>query len=332
MTLDPALVDAAREATLQFRRRFEALRPELFRFCRHLTRSPWDAEDLVQDTLARTFAVLASQFGQEIEQPRTWLFRVASNLWIDRVRRARDVLGLPLDELSGDVTPDPRAAREAAGTLIARLSPQERVAVVLKDAFELSLDEIAAMLGTTPNAVKAALHRGRGKLGAGDPDPVHALEPEPARVPRAAALDAFCAAFNAGDLAAVKAVLLETALIELPGVAIDLGVAASSRPASGILYHSLRSPLSDGVSPRFLADYLPRPPRAELRRHRGEDVALLWYAHTTGEAVRCIVRFAVDANSGAIVHVREYFYSPDALAELCDELAVPWRSNGYGPG
>jgi RNA polymerase sigma-70 factor (ECF subfamily) len=327
MTVDPELVESARAATLQFRRRFEALRPELYRFCRNLTRSPWDAEDLVQDTLARTFAMLASQYGQEIEHPRTWMFRVASNLWIDRVRRAREVLGLPLDELAGGAAHDPRAAREAAGTLIAKLAPQERVAVVLKDAFDLSLDEVAAMLGTTTNAVKAALHRGRGKLGASDPE---WQASEPARVPRAAALDAFCAAFNAGDLTAVTAVLLETALVELPGVAIDLGVAASCRPESGILYHSLLTPLSTGVAPRFLEDYLPTPPRAELRRHRDEDIALLWYAHTTGEAVRCIVRFTVDASVGAIVHLREYYYSPDSLAELCEELAVPWRSNGYG--
>jgi hypothetical protein len=72
-----------------------------------------------------------------------------------------------------------------------------------------------------------------------------------------------------------------------------------------------------------MRDYVPGLPRAELRRHRGEDVALLWYAHTTGEVVWRIVRFTVDANTGAIVHVREYYCSPDALAELWGELAVP---------
>ena len=35
------------------------LRPDLYRYCRHLTRSPWDAEDLAQDTLARAFVTLA---------------------------------------------------------------------------------------------------------------------------------------------------------------------------------------------------------------------------------------------------------------------------------
>lgn len=37
---------------------YEPLRPELYRYCRHLTRSPWDADDLVQDALFRSFAKL----------------------------------------------------------------------------------------------------------------------------------------------------------------------------------------------------------------------------------------------------------------------------------
>ena len=52
---------------------------------------------------------------------------------------------------------EPRATREAAGTLISWLSPRERAAVVLKDGFDLSLEEIFETLSTTAGAVKAAL-------------------------------------------------------------------------------------------------------------------------------------------------------------------------------
>lgn len=120
---------------------------------------------------------------------------MASNLWIDRVRSARSrpdgVAATPTDEVAV-APPEPRAAREAAGTLLVQLAPQERAAVVLKDVFDLGLDEIAEVLSTTTGAVKAALHRGRGKLA--DPE----LAPE--RVPVPAALDAFCAAFHARDV------------------------------------------------------------------------------------------------------------------------------------
>jgi hypothetical protein len=62
---------------------YEPLRTELYRYCRYLTRSPWDAEDLAQDTLGRAFVTIAQ--GSEPDNPRAWLFRVASNLWIDQM-------------------------------------------------------------------------------------------------------------------------------------------------------------------------------------------------------------------------------------------------------
>src|SRR5512139_2071315 len=191
------LASAVRGSRHQFLEAFEGLRPELYRYCRHLTRSPWDAEDLAQDVLARAFVTLG-KLGTAPPNPRAWLFRVASNAWIDQQRRPRAV-----PEREPADTIDPRATREAAGTLIARLAPQERAAVVLKDVFDLPIEDIAEALSTTPNAVKAALHRGRGKL---------LDEPaDEARVPTPAALDALVTAFERRDLAAVTALLLDTA-------------------------------------------------------------------------------------------------------------------------
>src|SRR5262249_38181529 len=117
---------------------YEPLRTDLYRYCRHLTRSPWDAEDLAQDALARAFVTLG-QLGHAPPNPRAWVFKVASNLWIDRLRRQRREEPLGAGE-RGAAEGDPRVAREAAGTLIGQLSPQERAAVVLKDVFDLSLE------------------------------------------------------------------------------------------------------------------------------------------------------------------------------------------------
>src|SRR5256885_13608045 len=85
----PDLPLAARRSWDRFLDTCEPLRSELYRYCRYLTRSPWDAEDLAQDTLARAFVTLA-RMGQEPANPRAWLFRVASNLWIDEMRRRRE--------------------------------------------------------------------------------------------------------------------------------------------------------------------------------------------------------------------------------------------------
>src|SRR5215472_14009505 len=200
---EPSLASALRSSWHGFLEAYEPLRSEMYRYCRHLTRSPWDAEDLAQDAMARAFVTLG-QLGASPPNPRAWLFRVASNLWLDQVRRRRRERppgDAPTVEGSTAAV-DPRAAREVAGTLIGQLSPQERAAVVLKDVFDLSLEEIADALSTTTGAVKAALHRGRGKL-------VETAAPEPERAPAPAVLDAFCAALNAGDIDRLTSLLLD---------------------------------------------------------------------------------------------------------------------------
>jgi RNA polymerase sigma-70 factor (ECF subfamily) len=312
------LAALARDACRRFSQSFEPLRPELYRYCRHLTRSPWDAEDLAQDTLARGLVTLGTMLQPDIDNPRAWLFRVATNLYIDRTRRAREELG-DLPEPAAAAS-DPRAKREAVGTLIAKLSPQERAAVVLKDAFELELGEIAAVLTTSVGAVKAALHRGRAKL----------TEPEPnaERVPAPAALDAFCRAFDAGDLPGLTALLLDTVTVEMPGCAIDLSLAATTDPRSGILYHTLLSPLSAGTNARYLEGYDGARARAELVSHRGEQLIVLWYGHTAGDAVRCVIRSELAEDRFS--RLRIYYFSPELLADISGELGLPVRTNGRG--
>jgi RNA polymerase sigma-70 factor (ECF subfamily) len=314
------LSDSVRGSWHRFLDLYEPLRPELYRYCRALTHSPWDAEDLVQDALARAFVTLGCLHQQPPENPRAWLFRVASNLWIDRMRRRREDPGFVPEATTAQ---EPRAPREAAGTLIARLSPQERAAVVLKDVFDLSLDETAAALSTTVGAVKAALHRGRGKLVAPAP-------PE-ARAPAKAVLDAFCDAFNARDLDRLTALLLDSATVEIVGLVTEYGPEAARAPGTGSFAGALL-PLSwdderGGVEPRYLDGSLPQPARAEARLFRGEPLLLLWYAHVEGEAVRDVYQLEIDGER--LSRVRNYFFTPEVIAEVCKELDVPFRSNGY---
>src|SRR4051794_6724468 len=139
----PNLSSAAQGSWRRFLETYEPLRSPLYRYCRYLTRSPWDAEDLAQDALARAFVTLAQMGGQEPDNPRAWLFRIASNLWIAQPRRRH---GVPSEAAVPAPLAEPRAPREAAGTLLVTLAPQERAAVVLKDVFDFSLDEIAGTL------------------------------------------------------------------------------------------------------------------------------------------------------------------------------------------
>lgn len=61
--------------------------------------------------------------------------------------------------------------------------------------------------------------------------------------------------------------------------------------------------------------------------HRGEWILLHWYQHQDGEAVRAVTRVEPDGDRVARLH--NYFFTPDFIAEVCGELGVPWRSNGY---
>jgi RNA polymerase sigma-70 factor (ECF subfamily) len=318
---EPSLASSLRSSWHGFLDTYEPLRSDLYRYCRHLTRSPWDAEDLAQDALARAFVTLG-QMGEAPPHPKAWLFRVASNLWLDQLRKRRREE--PLDERDEATEPrDPVASREAAATLIGQLSPQERAAVVLKDAFDLSLDEIAEALSTTSGAVKAALHRGRGKL----------VEPaaEPTRAPPASVLDAFCSAFNAGDLDKLTSLLLDTAAVEVVGATTQYGPEAARRTVLyGMLFGSRRLATpgeNPGIEARFTQGVLPSAPRVELVSHRGEWLLLHFYAHQDGEAVRAITRVAVEGDR--VTHLQNYFFNPDFVAEVCGELGIPFRSNGY---
>jgi RNA polymerase sigma-70 factor (ECF subfamily) len=298
------------------------LRSDLYRYCRHLTRSPWDAEDLAQDTLARAFVTLG-QLGEAPPNPRAWLFRVASNLWIDRMRRLRREQQREAAAEDPLAAVDPQRTREALGTLIGQLSPQERAAVVLKDVFELSLEETADALSTSVGAIKTALHRARGKLA----EPVL----DEARVPAPPVIAAFCAAFNAADLDRLAELLLDNVSAEVIGATTQYGKEAARKTVLyGMLFGVRRMATADvngGMEARFIQGILPSAPRVEAREHRGAWVLLHWYAHRDGEAVRAVTR--VETEGEHVTRVLNYFFNPDLIGEVCEELGVPSRSNGY---
>lgn len=318
------LSDTVKASWHRFLDVYEPLRPELYRYCRYLARSPWDAEDLAQDTLARAFVTLGCLFKEMPPNPKAWLFRVASNLWIDRARRMREVTA-EVPEAAAE--PPPQVDPEAARTLLVRLSPQERAAVVLKDVFDFTLEEIAQTLSTTVGAIKAALHRGRSRLAAANVGDA----PE-ARVPVPAALEAFCDAFNARDLDRLTALLLDNATVEIVGLVTEYGPEAARDRDTGSFYGMMFGDLSSedergGVERELRQGVQSSPARVEVRSYRGEPIVLFWYAHSSGDAVRAVARVEIDG--ARIAHVRNYFFTSDVIAEVCRELDVPYRVNGY---
>ena len=149
------------------------LRPELHRYCARLMGSVIDGEDVVQDALARAFVALDEL--EEAPALRPWLFRIAHNRALDlmRSRAIRDAEPIEAAyEVADPESLDPvevlmrREAVETAVSRFVQLPTVQRSVVILKDVLDQSLEDIAALLDLTVNAVKAHLARGRARLKA----------------------------------------------------------------------------------------------------------------------------------------------------------------------
>lgn len=124
-----------------------------------------DARDATQDAFLSCFRNLGSFRGDAAFS--TWLHRIAANACFDILRRRP-----PMDPLEAEVrepasAPDP--ADQAAGAIdvqraLLLVPPEFRAVLVMHDAQDLALEEIAEALGVPLGTVKSRLHRGRVAL------------------------------------------------------------------------------------------------------------------------------------------------------------------------
>jgi RNA polymerase sigma-70 factor (ECF subfamily) len=311
-----ALRDELRAAWQRYVDLLAPLRPGLHRYCRRLTGDLWEAEDLVQETLLRAFATLGS-LHQRVENPRAYLFRAATNLWIDTLRRRdteSEALALQA-AAAGDRAAAPGGVRDAGATVLQRLAPQERAAVVLKDVFEMSLEEIGAVLGTTVGAVKAAIHRGRSRLREAEGEPASRRP-----LPSAALVDRFVAAYGAADLAALLGLMLDTGSVENVGCGVQIGREAFG--AKDGWFHA-----AVYGHPEWPAAFQYTAPRMQRALVAGEPVALGFTTRQGKEALEQVLRF--EEREGRIARLRGYAFCPETMREIGAELGLRVRTGLY---
>ncbi|HEY4570654.1 MAG TPA: sigma-70 family RNA polymerase sigma factor, partial [Kribbella sp.] len=309
MTMTDALdlpdLKAARLARWEFLDRLEPLRSDLYAYCRRLTGSPFDAEDLVQESLARAFTQ-AAQAHSPITNPRAWLFRVATNAYVDSYRRQSPVLVDTVEQAAPDST-DPAEVRDAWAELVTLLPPQERAALALKDLFGYTIAEVADVLRTSVGAVKAALHRGRGRLA--EPERERSLKAREA--PDRRLLDAVAEAFTAYDVPRLTALLLADADSEILGVLTEYG---ADQIRQGSIEHTL-----DPTKPyRYTA---------EVVDVWNEPVILIRIVRDGHAAVNDLMRLSTE--DGKVRSIRWYYFSPNFLTELATTLGEPVELNGH---
>ena len=134
-----------------------------------------DAEDAAQETFLRAYTQLKKFHADQ--KFATWLLSIDAHYCIDRLRRRR-ILWLSLEDeiisdslMSDSPEPDDEALRHESQQeiekLLERLSPANRLVVVLFYWHDQSIEEIAKATGDSASAVKVKLYRARQALARG---------------------------------------------------------------------------------------------------------------------------------------------------------------------
>jgi RNA polymerase sigma factor (sigma-70 family) len=191
--------------------RFEEYRPHLRAVAYRMLGSLTDADDAVQDTWLRVTRADASQ----VENLGGWLTTILARICLNMLR-ARTTRRE--ESLDGHI-PDPLISPEGASqpeeealladsvslallVVLDTLSPAERLAFVLHDMFQLPFEEIAPMVGRSPQAARQLASRARRRVKSAD---IPAPDPDLAR--QRQVVDAFFRAARGGDFDGLVALL-----------------------------------------------------------------------------------------------------------------------------
>jgi RNA polymerase sigma-70 factor, ECF subfamily len=185
---------------------FEAVRPRLFGIAYRTLESAADADDVVQDTWIRWQGTDRNTVRDAAAFLATTTKRLALNVAQSaRVRRETSID--PWDPEPVDVQADPTLGAErrealelAMRTLMERLSPRERAAYVLREAFDYPYRQIADVLATSETNARQLAARGRLHLAGERRRQVSAAE-------QRRFIDAFVDAAQTGDLTTLEQLL-----------------------------------------------------------------------------------------------------------------------------
>lgn len=155
----------------------------VYNLCYRFTNSPENAEDLTQDVFVKVYRTL-STYNVEKGAFTTWLTTLTRNLLVDHFRRTRqdrltDSIDASISEQDDslafsdrlrDPGPNPgdhlasQEAQKLVRGALAKLSPDLREAVILRDLQDMDYKEIAQVLRVPEGTVKSRINRGRMEL------------------------------------------------------------------------------------------------------------------------------------------------------------------------
>lgn len=156
----------------------EIYKDKIFQLAYRMVGNRQDAEDIAQETFLRVYANLHTY--DDNYKFSTWIYRIATNLCIDRGRKKRP--DFSLDEevdtgqgldwysrlSSGERTPEDKVItqelQETVQDAISQLQPKYRSVMILRYIEDLSLQEISDIVKLPITTIKTRIHRGREAL------------------------------------------------------------------------------------------------------------------------------------------------------------------------
>jgi RNA polymerase sigma-70 factor (ECF subfamily) len=226
------------------------LMPALAGYCYRMLGSAFDADDAVQETIARAWTRVSSV--EHAEAVQSWVFRIATNVCFDMLRsRQRRALpmdlarpGMPdqalgpalseptwvtpvpiaslasLDEDPADVAVRHENVRLAFVAALQHLPPRQRAVLILREVLRWRAKEVAELLETSTVAVNGALRRARETLASvrrAPSDAATALTAEQRQL-----VDRYVRALEISDLDALVSLVHEDVVVSMPPYALWL--------------------------------------------------------------------------------------------------------------
>lgn len=235
--------------------RFAEHRGRLTALAYRMLGSRGDAEDAMQESWLR----VSRADGGQVENPAGWLTTVVARVCLNmlesrRARREEPAGALPPEpaELHASLQPASQAGPEdealladsvgaALMVVLDTLTPAERLAFVLHDMFAVPFNEIAPIVGRSPEAARQLASRARRRIQ-GEP-----VTPDADLGRQREVFDAFLAAARGGDFNALVAVLDPDVVVRIDLGAAGLGMVREVRGAEAAARNALGFAAADMV-------------------------------------------------------------------------------------
>ena len=283
---------------------FAGYRPRLLGIAYRLLGSAWDAEDVVEDAAVKWLLIDRTA----IDQPVAYLTTMVTRLALDQLRSARAQretyygpwLPEPMATSGGALGPlDTVEQRESLSVatmrMMERLTPPERGVFVLRTAFDMPYDEIAAVLDVTVENARQLHHRAQTRVLE-----ERRFDADSAR--HAYLFDRLVAATQSGDLAALEKVLADDVVAYSDGGGKTRAAPQPIRGAEKVL--------------RFMAGILTRldgPLQLQIVEFNGHPGAVL----SAGDLIQVV---GISVRDGQISEIYSVL-NPDKLRYAQAQLA-----------